>query len=646
MSRKILLFFISVLTLSLNAAESEQILMTIGNKKITKSEFEYIFFKNNDKDSITKDDLDEYLDLFINFKLKVLEAESRGMDTTQAFVTELDGYREQLAKPYLTDRSVDDFYMKEAYERLSEEVKVSHVLIGIEGNKSPSDTLVAYNKAMEVRQNLINGADFPSQAKQYSVDPSAAQNGGMLGYFKGFQMIYQFESAAFNTPVGDISMPVRTQYGYHVLKVHDKRQAQGDVKVAHIMKMIAENATEELVKKAEVEIRELYKEVKDGGDFAEIAKKSSDDYGSAQSGGALNWFSTGNMVREFEQAAFALKENGDISEPIRTQFGWHIIKLLDKRGIRSYSDSKEEIKRRLQRDPRGSKAFENFIDQCKKEYKYTEHQENIDAFIDFSRRYTYQDSMFQVITRGLEKPVMTLDGIDFTQEQFADYLIKNPRGETPNEKERVKLKWDKFNVEAIVNYEKSILEKKYSEFRFLMQEYHDGILLFEISSQEVWDKASKDEAILKKYYKKVRKKYKWEEPHFNGKIVRCVNDSVMAIAKLKYQTSDVDSTILGELNADAPAVSIENGSFSKGQNDVVDYYYFEGDKYAPTVKFNSAFALGKIYKAGTPKEFELIKGNVTSDYQNYLEKQWIKMLRKKFKTSVNKDVLKTIEVKK
>lgn len=633
-------------TIISKANDSEKILMTIGDKEITKGEFEYIFFKNNDRDSITKKDLDEYIDLFINFKLKVIEAESKGMDTTSAFVNELDGYREQLAKPYLTDREVDEFYMKEAYARLKEEVKVSHILIQINGAKTPADTLEAFNKVMDVRKQILNGADFAAMAKKYSNDPSAVQNGGALGYFKGFQMVYPFESGAYNTPVGELSMPVKTQFGYHLLRVEDRQDARGEVRAAHIMKLVPEDASPEQREAAKNDIIEIARKLNDGADFAELAKTSSDDYGSAKDGGNLNWFGTGMMVPEFEKVAFGLQNKGDISEPFRTQFGWHIVKLIDKRGVRSYNEMKEEIKRRLQRDPRGSKAFDNFITNIKKEYNYTEYKENIDAFIDFSKRYAYQDSMFKVITRGLDKPVMTLNGVDFSQEHFADYLIRNPRGESPGEADRVKLKWEKYHVETIVNYEKSILEKKYPDFRYLMQEYHDGILLFEISSNEVWNKASADEAKLRAYHKKVKKKYRWDEPHFAGKIIRCLNDSVMEIAQSMVNANVADSVILRELNEVAPNVIIEEGVYPKGKSDVVDYYHFNGEKYKPSTVYGSAFLSGKYHKVKTPKEFELVKGNVTSDYQNYLEKMWIKTLRKKYKASVNKDVLKSIEVKK
>lgn len=646
MLKQILTFFMVFMTIASHANDSENILMTISDKKITKGEFEYIFFKNNDRDSITKKDLDEYIDLFINFKLKVIEAESNGMDTTQAFIKELDGYREQLAKPYLTDRKVDDFYMQEAYDHLKEEVKVSHILLEIKGSKSPADTLEAYNKLMDIREEILAGKDFNEMAKMHSIDPSAATNGGLLGYFKGFQMVYPFEAGAFNTPVGELSMPVQTQFGYHLLRVEDRRPAQGEVRVAHIMKLTPENATPEQREQLKTDIMALEAELDNGADFAELAKSSSDDYGSAKSGGELNWFSTGMMVREFEEVAFGMKEKGDVSKPFETQFGWHIVKLLDKRGVRSFNEMKEEIKRRLQRDPRGSKAFDNFIAQIKEEYNYTVHQENVDEFVDFSHRYTYRDSMFGVITRGLTKPVMTLNGVDFSQEHFADYLLRNPRGETPSEVHRVKMKWDKYLIETIVNYEKSILETKYPEFRYLMQEYHDGILLFEISSNEVWNKASEDEEKLKTYHKKVKKKYRWTEPHFTGKIIRCENDSVMDLAKAMVKKKMADSVMLKILNKLGPAITIEKGIFAKGKSDVVDYYHFEGDKYEPYMHFNSAFLSGKYFKPKAPKEFELVKGNVTSDYQNYLEKMWIKALRKKYKTSVNKDVLNSIKVKK
>ncbi len=638
--RKILMFIVFVFVSSVMfSQDANTVIMTIGDREITKGEFEYLFYKNNDEKNVTLKDVKEYSDLFVNFKLKVLEAEARKLDTVPTFITELDGYRSQLAKPYMTDRDLDEKLLLSAYERLKEEVEASHILVQIPEGSSPADTLSAYNKAIEVRSRAMKGEDFAALAKQFSSDPSAVDNGGYLGYFKGFQMVLPFEDGAFNTPVGEVSAPVRSSFGYHIIKVHNRRKSPGEVMVAHIMRAASADAPDEVRMQAEKEIFDILYKLKMGGSFEELAKEHSDDYTTAEHGGRLNWFSTGQMVKPFENAAFALVNKDDISEPVKTDFGWHIIKLIDKRDILPYEELKEKISNRLLRDDRGTMAHESFIKKLEKEYNITKHKENIDEFVGISKKYTYRDSMFQVVTRGMSKPVLTINGVDYSQEHFADYLVRNPRGEVPSEEERVNLKFSRYYDETIMAYENSVLEKKYPDFGYLMNEYHDGLLLFEISSTEIWDKASQDTVGLEKFYAKNKKQYRWDEPHYTGKIFYCLNDSVVDVVKglLKNKASDLE--ILQKVNETGPFVNIVSGIYTKGMNDVVDFYLWGGEAYKPFKLFEKAFIEGKSFEPGAVKELEACRGMVISDYQNYLEESWIKSLRKKYKVKIDKKVL-------
>lgn len=234
-------------TLAVYAQEKENpVVLEIGNKKVTLEEFEAIYKKNADENKTsTPEELKDYLDLYIKFKLKVVEAEALGMDTLPAFVQELEGYRKQLAQPYLSDREVTEGLIKEAYERMKSDVNASHILVKVSQEAEPKDTLAAYNKILKIRKRIITGEDFEKVAAETSEDPSAVKNKGNLGYFTVFQMVYPFESAAYNTEVGKISMPVRTSFGYHILKVNDKRPARGTMKAAHIMIRVNKNDGEE-----------------------------------------------------------------------------------------------------------------------------------------------------------------------------------------------------------------------------------------------------------------------------------------------------------------------------------------------------------------------------------------------------------------
>jgi len=333
--RTFCLSFLLLFAFQLQAKKKNEILVTIGKEKVSKDEFEANYRRNN-SNILDKKDVkspQDYLDLFIKFRLKVLEAEALGYDTVRAFRDELEGYRKELAKPYLTDVTYNEEMVKTAYHRTQYERKASHILIRVAPDASPADTLIAWNKINNLRKQLIAGADFNEMAAKYSEDPSAAQNKGLLGYFTAFQMVYPFEDMTYRTPVGQVSEIIRTRFGYHVIKVHDERLAAGEAKVAHIMKMFPQQASEETINKLKLSADSLWIKATSGADFAELARKYSDDKQSSNDGGVINWFTPNNMVPSFAEASFALKNDGDISPVIRTPFGWHIIKRIERRPV-------------------------------------------------------------------------------------------------------------------------------------------------------------------------------------------------------------------------------------------------------------------------------------------------------------------------
>ncbi|HRX11907.1 MAG TPA: peptidylprolyl isomerase, partial [Draconibacterium sp.] len=343
----------SILILSVFAftafSQSDETLITIGKTKVSKGEFERIYQKNNNNlyNEAEKKTPEEYLDLFINFKLKVIEAEDLKMDTSSVFIHELAGYREELAAPYLTDVKYDEQMVRDLYERTTKEVNASHLLLTVPQNASPEQDAAVLNRIEKIRKEIIDGKDFNEAAVEYSEDPSAKVNKGSLGYFSAFQMVVPFENAAFTTPVGEVSQPIRTSFGYHLLKVHDIRENQGEILVAHIMKMFPKDITPEIKIVLKIQIDSIYNELKNGADFAELAQKTSDDKRSAVQGGEMAWFSSGRMIPEFANAAFALKNVGDISKPIETPYGFHIIKKLNTRPVASFEASKASLETRI-----------------------------------------------------------------------------------------------------------------------------------------------------------------------------------------------------------------------------------------------------------------------------------------------------------
>ncbi len=632
------------LSCSLFAQTTDPVLMTINGKPVLKSEFEYIYNKNNSNNSLDKKTLDEYVDLFINFKLKVEEAKAQGIDTTASFKNELAGYRSQLTKPYLTDQTVDEQVLKEAYDRMKEDVDVSHILIRIPQNATPADTLKAWNEINDIAKRLKK-EDFGKVAKEVSQDQSAEQNLGHIGWISAFRTVYPFETMAYNTPVGSVSKPVRSAFGYHIIKVNGRRNSQGEVLVAHIMRFTSQG-DDAGNKKAKEMIDSLYQRVKAGDDFGELAKKYSMDKGSAVKNGELPWFGTGRMVPEFETAAFALKNVGDVSAPVQSAYGWHIIKLLDKKGLESYETIKADLERKVKRDERGNRGQEAFLQKLRGEYNFQVDNANLQDFVKLLNNKTLADSTYKADISKLNKPLFSFAGNNFTQTDFADYLKKSSGTDKSIPSEIIDGKFNAFANSKLLLYEDSQLEKKYADFRNLMQEYHDGILLFEVSNREVWEKASKDTAGLDNYFKEHKADYTWEKPHYKGKVILCKDKQTYKIAKSIVGKSNIDSIdkyLTKRLNDSIQYVRIEKGLFVQGDNKAVDKYEFKTkDKFVPTKEYPYVFVVGKMLKK-IPEDYTDVRGLVTADYQEYLEKEWIKALRDKYPVKVDQNVLKSVK---
>ncbi|MDP4271439.1 MAG: peptidylprolyl isomerase [Bacteroidota bacterium] len=666
MRRNLLALSLSIVACGASAQTNDPVIMKINGKEIKKSEFEYIYNKNNSATSMDKKSLGEYMVLFKNFKLKVIEAEKQGLDTTKSFVNELSGYRRQLAQPYLTDKSADDKFAREAYDRMKENVEVSHILIRLPENPTSADTLAAYNKLMDIRKQLVPAAFvkggkaakqpvidknlFAKLAEKYSEDPSKAENKGYLGYISSFMTVYPFELAAYNTSVGQVSKPIRTDFGYHLILVHSRRQDPGQVLVAHIMKAVKPKNDSIPADIAEAdaknEIQAIYNELRKGEDFSRVASVKSDDRGSAAKGGELPWFGINRMIKEFENTAFSLKNKGDISGPFKTRFGWHIVKLLDKKGLEPFEDKKAEIVRMFMRDQRAEGGKDMMIARLKKEYNLTEDAAALNEMIALADKAGFpSDSAYQVAAAELTKPIFKVDGKAFTQKEFAATLKGRSSENKKSAADFIRNNYNEYVDNSVLSYEDSKLESKYPEFRNLMQEYHDGMLLFEISNREVWDKASKDNEGLKKYFEQNKANYNWNAPKYKGLIVYCKDKETVKKAQSIIKKTGSDSVVYvlrKALNDSVTRVKVEKGLFAKGENKVVDAKAFKGAEYIPDSQYPYYFTVGKVLTKG-PEEYADVRGLVTADYQNYLEEKWIKDLNDKYKVEINEAVLKTVK---
>jgi len=642
---------LSAITIMIGAnvnAQDSDVILTVGKEKVSKKEFEYVFKKNNSKnaDAPTEAGLREYLELYINYKLKVTEAKSLGMDTISSFKKELSGYRKQLAAPYLTDKEVNDKLLREAFDRSRVEIRASHILVSCSFDASPKDTLIAYNKIMALRRRVVDKKeDFGKVAMEASTDPSAKQNKGDLGYFSVFNMVYQFENICYNTKPGTISQPVRTKFGYHLVKVADVRPANGEVKVAHVMIRLADKSTGEDTINAKQKIDEIYKKILAGERFEDLAKQYSDDKQSAKNGGALPYFSAGKMVFEFEKEAFNLKKAGDYSKPFLTSYGWHIVRLIDRKPLPSFDEMKNELKTKVGKDSRSDLNKESFIAKLKKEYNFKEDRIALEKF------YTKADTSigtFQFKKEEAANPndvLFTLNGDKYLISDYAAYVQQNMVAIARENIKRFRRElYDSYVSKVIMDYEESRLDAKYPEFKALMDEYRDGILLFDLTDKKVWSAAVKDSAGLDVFYKNNINKYMWSD-RLDATIYTCTNESVATdVRKLIKNKKISQDSLLKRINQTNPLnLTVKSDKFEKTENSVIDQIQWKkGVTKNMPINNTIVFVKAKKVLKAEPKKLNEIRGIVTSDYQTFLEKQWLDELRKKYSVSVNEPVLKSL----
>ena len=458
-------------------------------------------------------------------------------------------------------------------------------------------------------------------------------------------MVYPFESTAFNTKVGDVSMPVRTRYGYHIIKVIDRRKAQGEVLVAHIMVKTTPNMTNEDSLNAYTKITEIYNKLKAGAKFEELAQQFSDDKASAKKGGELPWFGTGKMPAEFEKASFALANKGDYSAPFKTKYGWHVIRLVDKRGLASFDDMKNELKGKVSKDSRSQVGRSSLIAKVKSEYKFKENLKMRDEFYKVLDTTVFEGRWDGVKAAKMNKPMFNFNDKVYTQTDFTNYIkshqSKRPKTDIPMV---VNQFYRQFVDEMAVAYEEARLDQKYPEFRALMQEYRDGILLFELTDEKVWSKAVKDTAGSKAFYEKNKMNYMWDE-RAEASVYTCADEKIAKQVRALMKKKKSEKEILAEVNKNSQLnLQVESRVFSKGENEYVDKNWNPGtsadikDKDGKTV----IVVVNKLMKP-EPKSYQDSKGMVTADYQNFLEKEWLESLKKKYPVTIDKAVLSTVK---
>jgi peptidyl-prolyl cis-trans isomerase SurA len=641
MIKKVVSIFLFLLFLSVGGASAaDAVLMTVAGKKVTQSEFEYFWKKNNTNDASDAKSLKEYVDLFVNFKLKVAEAEAQGIDTTLSFKSELQGYRSQLTAPYLTDKDAEEAMIRESYDRLRQYAEISVIFVNCPVTATPSDTLRAYQKIASLYDRIGKGEDFAKLAKLYS-DDYDAKNGGYKGFATGLRSAYFLENAAYQTPIGGVSSPVRTSTGYYLVKVHSRQAAGGRYRAGHIMKALPAVPTPKDQAAIKDSIFKIYEALKKGGDFKTFATKFSDDQSASRNGGAYDLMFCGSLPYEFEQNLYKLKI-GAYSAPFQSQYGWHIVQALEFKPYPSLDEMREEITGFVNNDPDRSLCMKSkLVDRLKMEHRYSFSSESFKQFVAaYNLLADKGDSTLVRRLAASSVPLFFFGTEPVPQRDFYIYLSEHPGSEND-----LWVAMNRLVGVKVLEVEDRNLEKKYVDFGHLMEEYRDGILLFEVSSREVWDKASKDIKGLETYFAQNKNKYRWDKPRYKGAIVSCTTPEVAKKVKklLSKLPSDSISVVLKRtFNSDTlTRVHIERGLFAEGENAQVDFLAFKKQKVDPDKKFPVTFLQGKVLKKG-PEAYSDVRGQVIADYQTYLEARWIASLRAKYKVEINQAVLNTV----
>lgn len=626
-------------TLAVTNTSKEEVvpspIFSYGDEIVYSDEFMRVFNKNKrEKNAPTQQDIAEYLDLYVKFKLKVAEAYSRKMDTVPSFINELAGYREQLAQPYLTDKSVTDMLVRQAFDRSQQEVNASHLLINCPLDAKPADSLAAYQKILGLRNRIEKGEEFGSIATQYSEDPSAKSNAGNLGYFTAFQMIYPFENAAFSTSVGSVSMPIRTRFGYHLVHVIDRRKSLGDMKVGHIMiKYYNEGQIDSTKKRIDAVLTKLQA----GADWNITVEEFSEDFNTNGKGGELSWFSrtTSNVPDEFKDVAYGLEKDGDFSAPFKTKFGWHIIRRAEMKSLATYDEMKDVIRRKVERDTRSELNKDVVVTRVKTENKFKEIKGLDSVKGNFGEELTQGKCK---IKEGTGLVLFQIAKKTYSDSDFYKYVQVNQSKTNKTLDNVVADLYAEFVKQSNLDYEKSILELKYDDFKHIMQEYKDGILLFELTDKEVWSKAVSDSAGLESFYAKNQANYMWKE-RADASIFSCKDAKVAKKAKKMAEKGVATNEIVAKYNAKDPlAIIVEQKNFEKGANKLLDAVSWNLGVYSLANENNRVkFARINSILVPSAKPLESNMGQATSDYQNYLEAEWLKELRKKYPVQIYDD---------
>jgi peptidyl-prolyl cis-trans isomerase SurA len=647
--KKCFCFLATVISVSVASQQNDPVIMTVNGNDVRKSEFEYIYNKNNGEGSIEKKSLEDYAELFKNFKLKVAEAESQHLDTLPEFILEMSEYLAQLTKPYLDSLEIDDSFVKREYDRLRSLVEISHILLpfpGVSENNFkvlPGDTLETYKKALQIYNSIRKGESYDKMVLAHSFDEQTKKREGYLGWFSGLQLNLPLEDAAYRLQVGEIGI-VRSNYGYHILKLLGKRENPGQIRASHILITVPEAADEAQISAAQNTIDSIYDALLNGADFAALAKAGSGDQGSASKGGDLGFFGYGSMVKEFRENVFALKNIGDITKPFKSSFGFHIAKLTGEKPLETFEERKSGIENLLKKGGYAVDLFAPGIDRLKKEFSFSKNNQIYQKLITSAKTMYPTDSLYEAVYSGSPDILFTANNVSYAVPDFIKFLKKDPYSPYKMSTELVAERLKAYEYSILLQTLEKDLETNNPEVISLIREFRDGSLMFEVSKREVWDKASSDSVGLQQFFEANRQQYAWDEPHFKGYVIFTKNTETkkkMQKETAKMKPEEAVAYLEKTYSADDVSVKIERVLSPKGENPFVDEQAFKTGKAEKPESFGDFFLVGQILKS--PELYTDVRGTVITDYQDALEKEWIKTLNEKYPVKIYDEVLITVK---
>ncbi len=644
----LILWFAATLT----AQSEDPILFTVNGKPVTVSEFRYIYTKTNqDKADFSEASLRDYLDLYTKFKLKVQKARDMHLDTVASLRSELDGYRRQLANSYLVDKEVNEKLIRETYDRMLQDVNISHIFIACERSAKAADTLQAYNRALKLMNLIKSGIPFEKVALDSSEDKSVKENKGNLGYVTAMlpDGYYEMEKAIYAASKGQVVGPVRSNSGYHIVLINDFRPARGEVEVSQIL--LRKATTAEKNTQMRMRIDSAFNELKNGAKWEDVCVRYSEDKVTASKGGYIGFFGINRYQRTFEDAAFALEKDGDFTAPVETSLGWHIIKRMSRRPIGSFDFTKRALGDRIKRDSRSEISKQSMIVRIKKDSHFKEYPE---VLAKWSARQL--DSVFLTFKWKADpsKPQDVLmrynDNTVFTVADFEEYCVKSGRdrmrGVGLPAQETIERLYKNWSDDVSMQFEENQLDTKYPDFHSLMREYEEGILLFEALKQNVWDKANNDSLGLEQYYQaNLSQKYKWDE-RAKVSIYTLKTDDPKVAEKVRQLASKKPAAdVLSKMNKKTEVVTVIERLYEKGKNKDLGAFWSAGA--VTSVKTDAPTKTASFLKIEelvppTPKVLAEARGYAVADYQDYLEKRWIEELRKTYPVNINEAALNSL----